>query len=149
MKKVIIGGTFDLLHAGHKALLKRAFELGSVRIGLVANTMAEMTKGRKVADFSERKSDLENFIKNELNSQAEIFPLYDRFGPALEEDFDYIVTSPETYETAFAINKERKKLKKKPIEIVRIDYVLAQDGQPISSTRIHSGEIDRDGRISK
>jgi len=61
----------------------------------------------------------------------------------LKENFDFIVVSPETYKTALLINKERDKRGKKPIKIVKIDFVLASDGKPISSTRILKGEIDR------
>ncbi|MDO8601222.1 MAG: phosphopantetheine adenylyltransferase, partial [bacterium] len=69
------------------------------------------------------------------------------FGPTLKEDFNYIVVSPETYDTAVLINQERQKLNKKPMEIVRIEFVLAQDGKPISSTRIFKGEIDGEGKL--
>lgn len=34
---------------------------------------------------------------------------------------------------------------KRKITIVRVDWVLADDGKPISSTRIKRGEIDRYG----
>jgi pantetheine-phosphate adenylyltransferase len=148
-KKVAIGGTFDLLHAGHKALLKKSFELGQVKIGLVSDEMAALVKNRKVADFFSRKKELADFIKNDLGNEAEIFSLNDEFGRALTGDFDYIVTSPETYEAALLINKERRALGRNPLEIVKIDYVLAEDKKPISSTRISNGEIDKEGRLLK
>jgi GTP-binding protein len=146
-KKVVVGGTFDLLHAGHKALLKKAFELGQVSIGLVSDEMAQKSRQRKVEKFEIRQKELANFIKNEIGFFAKIFEINDKFGPTLKEEFDFIVTSPETYETALEINKERKKMNIKPIEVVRIEYVLAEDKKPISSTRIYNGEIDSEGKL--
>jgi pantetheine-phosphate adenylyltransferase len=148
-KKVIIGGTFDGLHAGHKALLKKAFELGEVSIGLVSDEMAQKTKLRPVGIFEKRKKELSDFIEKDAGRSATIFKIDDKFGPTLKKDFDFIVVSPETYENALQINVERQKTNKKPMEIIKIDQVLAEDGKPISSTRIYNGEIDREGKILK
>ncbi len=147
IKKAVVGGTFDILHKGHKALLKKAFQLGKVFIGLTSDKMAKERKGRGIQDFRERKRELENFIKAVSKTKAKIFKIENKFGFTLEEDFDYIVVSPETYQTALIINEERKKKNKKPLKIIKIDFVLAQDGKPISSRRILAGEIDREGNL--
>jgi len=148
-KKVVIGGTFDILHKGHEALLKRAFRLGKVFIGLTSDKMAQSLRKRKVKSFKERKKELENFILKEFKIKPKIFKIEDKFGFTLKKDFDYIVVSPETYKNAVEINKERLKRKKKLIEIVEIDFVLAEDGKPISAERIAGGEIDREGKLLK
>jgi len=149
MKKVVVGGTFDVLHRGHKALLKKAFSLGEVIIGLTSNIMARRRKKRKVRDFKLRKKELEDFIKKEFKVKPKIVEIKNKFGFTLEKDFDYIVVSPETYKTAVEINKERQKRNKKPIKIVKIKFILAEDGKPISATRILKGEIDREGKLLK
>ena len=146
-KKVVVGGTFDILHEGHKALLRKAYELGEVLIGLTSDAMARKRKRRKIEDFKCRKKELESFIKKEFNIKPKIVKIEDKFGPTLKEDFDYIVVSPETYKTALLINKERQKRNKKPIKIVKINFALAKDKKPIFSTRILKGEIDRDGNL--
>ena len=148
-KKVIIGGTFDVLHAGHKSLLKRAFGLGKVTIGLTSKRMAEKTKKRKVRSFQNRQRELEKFIKKELKSGFKIIKIEDKFGPTLEEDFDYIVVSPATYKTARLINEKRRQSNKKPIRIVKIKFVLAKDGKPVSASRILNGRMTREGKSIK
>lgn len=146
-KKVVVGGTFDVLHKGYKVLLRRALGLGETMIGLTSNTMAEKMKKRKVRDFRLRKRELEYFIKKEFKVTTKIVKIKDKFGPTLKEDFDYIVVSPKTYQTAVLINKKRQKTNKKPIKIVKIKFILAKDGKLISSTRILKGEIDKNGNL--
>lgn len=148
-KKVVVGGTFDVFHKGHEALLKRAFGLGEVLIGLTSNALAEKMKKRKILDFKLRKKGLEDFIKEEFRQNPKVVKIKDKFGLTLEKGFDYIVVSPETYKTAILINKERQKRNKKPIKIAKIKFVLAQDRKPISATRILKGEIDREGNLLK
>ncbi len=140
-KKVVVGGTFDLLHRGHKALLKRAFELGDLTIGLTSDALARKIKRRKVKSFKQRKKELENFAKKEFKIKPKIIKIKDKFGPTLKKDFDYIVVSPETYSTALLINKERQKRKKKPMKIIKIKFVLDRKGKPISATKILNGQI--------
>ena len=164
-KKVVVGGTFDIFHEGHKAFLRKAFALveedkssslpfavarvGEVTIGLTSNILAKNTKKRRVKDFKYRKKELEDFIKKEFKVKPKIVKIEDKFGPTLKEDFDYIVVSPITYPTAALINRKRQKRNKKPIKIVKIEFVLAEDGKPISTTKILKREIDRQGKLLK
>jgi pantetheine-phosphate adenylyltransferase len=135
-KKVVVGGTFDILHDGHKAFLRKAFRLGEVTIGLTSNAWAEKTRKRKIKSFQRRKKELEDFARKEFGAKPRIIKIEDKFGPALKEDFDYIVVSPETYLGAVLINRLRKNIKKKPIKIVEIKFVLGKDGKPVSATKI-------------
>ncbi|MFH1714353.1 MAG: pantetheine-phosphate adenylyltransferase [Candidatus Nealsonbacteria bacterium] len=137
-KKVVIGGTFDVLHQGHKFLIRKAFSLGRVTIGLTSDSMAKKTRNRNVKSFKLRKKELEKFIKSTFSDKARIEKINDRGGVALKEDFDYIVVSPATVSGAEEINRKRKKLGKKTINIVKIKFVLGKDKKPISATKILS-----------
>lgn len=135
-KKVVIGGTFNVLHKGHEVLLRKAFDLGEVTIGLTSNSMASKARRKRVKDFKDRKKGLEDFTMKEFSVKPKIVKIKDKFGPTLEEDFDYIVVSPATYATAALINQERQKRRKKPLKIVKIEFILGKDGIPLSATKI-------------
>ncbi len=141
-KKVVVGGTFDSFHKGHEHFLEKASSLGSVKIGLTSDEMARETKGIDVESFEDRQKHLVEFLP-----EAEIEKISNPVGFALQEDFDFIVVSSETRARAEKINDEREKSGKKQIEVVEVDFVFAEDGEPISSTRIRAEEIDRDGKI--
>ncbi len=144
MARVALGGTFDILHDGHKALIRKAYDLGDVVIGLTSDEMARQ-KGHFLHNYKARKQAITTFVRGEIGREPVIIKLDDSYGPSVRERFDYIVVSPETLNTAKRINDVRKKSDLPSITIVVVDWVLAQDGKPISSTRIHGGEIDEHG----
>jgi len=146
--KVALGGTFEPLHEGHKKLIDVAIKLGgkSVMIGITSDEMARK-RFRSVLPFEIRAKNVRQYIKRKYGFEPEIVKICDPYGKTLEIDFEYLVVSPETYDVALKINEKRKELGKKPIKIVKVDFVLAEDGKPISSTRIKNGEIDRYGRL--
>jgi len=151
MARVAVGGTFDPIHDGHIALLRRAFELGEggeVVIGLTSDAMARESRSRSVHSFEVREKNLRAAVKKCFGKDdAHITRLDDPCGPSVSEDFDYIVVSPETLPVAEKINRLRTKNNLKPLQISVIEYQLAQDHIRISSTRISQGKIDRHGRV--
>ncbi len=148
--RVVVGGTFDPLHDGHRALLKKACELsngGGLFIGLTSDKMAK-SKSHKVDDYRTRYDAVMEFTSAQ-GIKPEIIKLDDPYGPTLYDDFDFIIVSPETHPTALKINEIRREKGLKPLDIVLVDYVLADDGLPISSSRISRGEIDEHGKMLK
>lgn len=148
MLRVAVGGTFNPLHDGHIALLKKAVELsrdGELLIGLTSDVMTRK-KDHEVNDYNSRLNDVMKFIKG-LGIIPTIVRLDDPYGPTINEDFDHLVVSPETYPSGLKINRIRSERNLRPLNIVLVDYVLADDGLPISSTRIWKGEIDDHGKV--
>jgi len=150
-EKVAVGGTFDKLHRGHIALLSKAFEVGEkIVIGLSSDEFAsKMGKPHKTASYSERLKELEAFLeKNGLAERAEIVPLNDAYGLTVSnKDLDALVVSKETEPITDKINKIRVEAGLPPLKIISIRMVPAENSNPISTTRIRSGEIDRNGHL--
>jgi len=148
--KVCLGGTFNILHKGHKKLIDKAYEIagknGSVFIGLATGELSD--KKSYLKTYKVRKQTLKQYLHEKgFIERAIIKPIKDRYGPSIEKDFNAIVVSSETVKTAEEINKKRMEKGKKPLEIVKIPLILADDGVPISSTRIIKNEIDLNGRV--
>lgn len=150
-KIVAVGGTFDELHKGHKTLLTKAFEVGEqVTIGISSDIFVrKMGKPHNAAPYNERLKELETFLRsNDLVQRAEIVELNDAFGSTLQNGgLEALIVSKETEPMSRKINEKREKLCLKPLHIVVIDMVPSENHRPISTTRIRSGEIDREGRL--
>ena len=152
-KKVAVGGTFDELHRGHKTLLGRAFEVGDkVVVGLSSDEfVSKMGKPHETALYNERHRELDAFLEQlGLAARAEVVPLNDPCGLTISgKDLEALVVSEETQRIAEKINEKRQKARLEPLEIVAVSMVPAENNSPISTTRIRSGEIDRNGHLLK
>ena len=148
---VAMGGTFDLFHNGHQALILKAFEIGNrVLIGLSSDAfLKKMRKPHTIASYAQRLEELKTFLRtNGFLERAEIIPLNDAYGVTLSDRrIEAIVVSKETEPRAHEINEKRKSLEMSPLPIVAVKMILSDDHYPISSSRIWFEEIDRDGNL--
>jgi cytidyltransferase-like protein len=151
LKTITVAGTFDVMHKGHWFLLEEAFQVADrVVIGITTDRFAASMKKPHIIDpYEVRLSDVKNFLKKKgLLKRAEFFPLDDPFGPSTDNGgIEGILVSEETEPRAEEINQIRVNLGKKPLLIFVMKMIMADDGKPITSTRVRRQEVDRYGRL--
>ncbi|KAJ3364009.1 hypothetical protein HDU91_002772 [Kappamyces sp. JEL0680] len=121
---VVLGGTFDHLHAGHKILLSMAVWISRKRVVVgVSGTalavtldysperLARKKYGHQMEGLQDRLQNVSDFLtrfKHDSISVLEIVPIQDDYGPTrTDPDMDLIVGSLETSagcEAAFSVN---------------------------------------------
>lgn len=151
-KTVAMGGTFDHIHKGHEALLAKSFELGErVVIGVTSDAFALKEGKHPDQPYEERVRNLEAKIHSMFPGRKYIIAkLDDNFGPGIASpEVECIVVSKETAAKVPIANSLRAAKGYSPLEVAVVDYVLAEDRKPISSTRIRKGEIDQEGKLLK
>ena len=148
---VAMGGTFDIIHSGHMALLNKAFSISTkVIIGVTSDQLAVKKGKNPENDYSKRMSLLKSTIEENFPDSAfEISKLENEFGPAvLEESVKALIVSEETSDKGTLLNKLRAERNLPPVKIVVVPIVLAKDGKAISTTRIKNSEIDSHGNLN-
>jgi len=151
-KRVATGGTFDHIHAGHRSLLEKSFEVGDeVVVGLTSDEFVERVGKKTEHGYDRREADLRSFLKQNFPGRRYIIAkLYDYFGPGIVDgDVEALVASPETASRLELANRLRAEKGFPPLALVTIGWVSADDGKPISSTRIRKGEVDAEGRLRR
>jgi pantetheine-phosphate adenylyltransferase len=95
-----------------------------------------------------RKTVVERFLDGLGSERYSMVKLEDPFGPAAtDESMDVLLVSEETFIRAVELNRTRRESELEELEIIKIPMLHAEDGGPLSSSRIRRGEIDREGRL--
>lgn len=137
------GGTFDIIHQGHLALLQAAFRYDHIIIGLSTDDFAKRRGKTLMHSYEERKARLENMISKMFAGIVyEICPLDDDFGPAvLRPSVDILVVSEETRPQGRILNEMRHARCLEPVDVLVVPMVHGADGTRISTTKIRSGQM--------
>lgn len=147
---VAMGGTFDIIHKGHIALLDGAFSISSkVIIGLTGDELAKR-KGKMLHHtYEQRLEALKKLIDSRFHDKSYVISKLDNdFGPAvIEGDVEALVVSDETAHQGDALNSIRAQRNLGRVDVIVVPMVLAGDGRRISTTRIRNMEIDSDGNM--
>jgi pantetheine-phosphate adenylyltransferase len=148
--RVCLGGTFSHLHKGHEALLAMAFDVGDeVFVGVASDEMAR-GKCHDVPGLAARAAAIDEMCARVSGGKRyEVAEISDEMGPAATGDFDAIVVSEETLDGARRINEVREANGLKTLKILAIALVPANDGKPMSSTRVCAGDVDPDGTVRR
>ena len=143
----VLGGSFSILHSGHKALIRRAFEVGdSVVLGLTTDEYVHKHKVYNIGSYGKREKNLINFMST-FSKPFTIRPLESREGAlTTSPDLDILVVSQETAANVVGINEIRRSRGLKQLSIEVVPLVLAEDLFPISSTRVNRREIRSSGK---
>ncbi|NUC70751.1 pantetheine-phosphate adenylyltransferase [Haloterrigena sp. SYSU A558-1] len=152
--RVAVAGTFGPLHDGHRNLFEHALRFGEdgVVVALTSDDLAVETRHepREIPVFDERVQSVTDAVA-ELDTwgrEVEVRELTSEYDIAEDDpSIDALVVSPETAPELEAINDRRRRRDLEPISGIVAPYVLAADGERISSTRIVKGEIDEHGTV--
>ena len=149
--RVVVAGTFGLVHDGHQRLFETALRYGEeVVVAVTSDELARASRTRAVPPFAERMERVEQAVAtlNEWHRSVDFRTLDDEHGfAATDPHIDALVVSPETAPELADINERRRDRGLEPIEGIVAPYVLADDGERISSTRIVAGEINEHGTV--
>lgn len=150
-RQIICGGTFDLLHEGHKAFLRFAFTMGEhVLLGLTSDEYAQRIKNEHISLFKNRKKALESFLEKEnVLSRLQIVKIDSKFDETqIKNTKDTaLLVSYETYPTALQINDERQKNNLEPLDLLLFPLVSSSISEKLSSSDIREGVINAQGML--
>eukprot|EP00899_Mesostigma_viride_P022764 jgi/Mesvir1/3672/Mv14962-RA.1 len=148
-KCVVLGGTFDRLHDGHRSMLETAAQLSTDRL-VVGVTSASMLAKKELAEMIQpldvRMKAVEDFIKSVKSTlKVELVEIFDAYGPAATDSaMDAIVVSEETEAGGIEVNRRRQENGLPPLAVVVISLVEnADDEGKLSSTQVRRLEKER------
>uniref|UniRef100_J3MJ05 pantetheine-phosphate adenylyltransferase n=1 Tax=Oryza brachyantha TaxID=4533 RepID=J3MJ05_ORYBR len=146
---VVLGGTFDRLHDGHRRLLKASADLAKDRIvvGVCTGPMlAKKEYSELIEPVEKRMKAVEDYIKSvkpELIVQVE--PIEDPYGPSIIDDqLDAIIVSKETLNGGLAVNRKREEKRLPLLKVEVVDLLSGgAEGEKLSSSALRKLEAEQ------
>ncbi|XP_070565476.1 bifunctional coenzyme A synthase-like [Ptychodera flava] len=144
-KHIVLGGTFDRLHNGHKILLSESCLLAEekITIGVTDGAMnRKKTLCELIVPVQQRIDDVVGFVKDVkpwiLYDQS-VVPIIDPFGPSIvHPDIECIVVSEETQKGGDMVNQKRIEKGLSKLDVYTIDLVEDTHHAPHEESKISS-----------
>ena len=146
--QVVLGGTFDHLHVGHRKLLSVAVLICRTRmvVGVTHDCMlAHKANAHLIQPFDERCHAVRDFVSS-MNPALEldIVAIKDIYGPTVSDpSLNAIVVSSETAPNAEKLNEERVRRRMHPMAVISLARVSAVSSSVIRDAMQHQGSVDR------
>lgn len=142
-RRVALGGTFSLLHAGHRHLIQLALSVAKeVVVGVTSDEFArKLGKKHPIEPYEVRALRIIRYClrKARKGQRVIVTPIDDIEGPAGRDPaIEAIIATEETLVNALRVALRRVERGMRPLDVVVVEPLLGPDGEPLSSTKVWS-----------